>query len=169
MKSLIPSLCLFCFLAIPFNSAFAAKPLPPINPNHALYEVPVEAGVSYDDVVTSLKVISEGMNFVNPANFPIGDHMKQRGMNPQGVLETRSFCNLSLGTEIFLDHPEFVVFAPCRIGIYTREGQLYLAIDRPTYDLNHNIAHPTQRAQQAAQELERVLIDIIDKARKGEI
>jgi uncharacterized protein (DUF302 family) len=169
MKSQLQGLCLFFCSVLASSQLYAASPLPPINPNSAIYEVPVETGVSYDDVVTSLKVISEGLNFVNPANFPIGDHMKQRGMTPQGVLETRSFCNLSLGTEIFLDHPEFVVFAPCRIGIYTRQEQLYLAIDRPTYDLNHNIEHPTERAQKAAQELERVLIDIIDKARKGEI
>lgn len=146
----------------------AAQALPAVDENNAIYEVAVEPGVSYDDVVTSLKVISEGLNFVNPANFPIGEHMLQRGMTPQGVLETRSFCNLGLGTEIFLDHPEFVVFAPCRIGLYTRKGQLYLAIDRPTHDLKH-IKNPTQRAQKAAQALEKVLIQIIDQARKGEI
>jgi hypothetical protein len=69
----------------------AAQALPAVDENNAIYEVAVEPGVSYDDVVTSLKVISEGLNFVNPANFPIGEHMLQRGMTPQGVLETRSF------------------------------------------------------------------------------
>jgi uncharacterized protein (DUF302 family) len=114
--------------------ASAAQPMPQIDRNSAVYMVPVEPGVSYDDVVTSLKVISEGMNFVNPANFPIGDHMKTRGQAPQGALEVRSFCNLSMGTEIFLDHPEFVVFAPCRVGLFHKQGQLYLAIDKaPVY------------------------------------
>lgn len=149
-------------------SAMAARPLPAIDFNNAIYVVPVEPNVSYDDVVTSLKVISEGMNFVNPANFPIGEHMKQRGQAPEGVLEVRAFCNLGLGAEIMLDHPEFVVFAPCRIGVYQQKGQLYLAIDRPTYDLK-SIKSPTPRAQKAAQELENALIQIIDKARKGDI
>ena len=149
-------------------AAFAAKPLPPIDFNQAIYAVPVEPNVSYDDVITSLKVISEGMNFVNPANFPIGEHMKQRGQAPQGVLEVRAFCNLGMGAEIMLDHPEFVVFAPCRIGIYEQKSQLYLAIDRPTYDLK-SIKNPTPRAQKAAQELENTLIQMIDKARKGDI
>jgi len=40
----------------------------------------VNDGVSYQDVVDSLKSVSEGLNFVNPANFPIGEHMKQRGV-----------------------------------------------------------------------------------------
>ena len=120
-------------------AAFAASPLPTIDFNKAIYVVPVEPQVTYDDVLTSLKVISEGMNFVNPANFPIGEHMKQRGQAPQGVLEVRAFCNLGMGAEIMLDHPEFVVFAPCRIGIYEHKSQLYLALQhwhlfpRPMY------------------------------------
>jgi uncharacterized protein (DUF302 family) len=149
-------------------TAFAAKPMPPIDSGKAIYAVPAEPNVTYEDVITSLKVISEGMNFVNPANFPIGEHMKQRGQAPEGVLEVRAFCNLGMGAEIMLDHPEFVVFAPCRIGIYEQKGQLYLAIDRPTYDLK-SIKNPTPRAQKAAQELESTLIQIIDKARRGDI
>ena len=164
MNKILLGLSLLCISCV----AFAAKPLPPIDFNQAIYAVPVEPNVSYDDVITSLKVISEGMNFVNPANFPIGDHMKQRGQAPQGVLEVRAFCNLGMGAEIMLDHPEFVVFAPCRIGIYENKGQLYLAIDRPTYDLK-SIKNPTPRAQKAAQELESTLIQILDKARKGDI
>ncbi len=156
-------------LSILFASTLqAAQPMPSIDLNSAVYMVPVEPEVSYDDVVTSLKVISEGMNFVNPANFPIGDHMKDRGQAPQGALEVRSFCNLSMGTEIFLDHPEFVVFAPCRVGLFHKQGQLYLAIDRPTFDLK-SIKNPTPRAQKAAQQLEDVLISIVEKARKGDI
>jgi uncharacterized protein (DUF302 family) len=148
--------------------ANAVQPMPQIDQNSAVYIVPVEPDVSYDDVVTSLKVISEGMNFVNPANFPIGDHMKERGQAPEGVLEVRSFCNLSMGTEIFLDHPEFIVFAPCRVGLFQKQGQLYLALDRPTFDLK-SIKNPTPRAKKSAQQLEDVLISIIEKARKGDI
>lgn len=157
----------FLLFAIPLLVQ-AAKPMPTIDRDSAVYVVPVEPDVSYDDLVTSLKVISEGLNFVNPANFPIGDHMKERGQAPEGALEVRSFCNLSMGTEIFLDHPEFIVFAPCRVGVFHKQGQLYLAIDRPTFDLK-SIKNPTPRAQKAAQQLEDVLINIIDKARKGDI
>ena len=164
MKKTFLAFTLLCFSF----DASAAKPLPSIDFSKAIYVVPVEPNVTYDDVITSLKVISEGMNFVNPANFPIGEHMKLRGQTPEGVLEVRAFCNLAMGAEIMLDHPEFVVFAPCRIGIYEQKSQLYLAIDRPTYDLK-SIKNPTPRAQKAAQQLESTLIQIIDKARKGDI
>ena len=147
--------------------------LPDLDLNSAIYEVPVKEGVSYQDVLDSLKSISEGMNFVNPANFPIGEHLKLRGVDPQGVKEVHSFCNLSMGTEIMLDHPEFLVFAPCRIALYEKPDankklKLFLALDRPTYDLK-SIRNPTERAKKSAQELEDALIKLIDKARKGEI
>ncbi len=147
--------------------------LPPIDLTSAIYELPVKQGVSYQDVIDSLKSVSEGMNFVNPANFPIGEHMKLRGVDPQGVKEVHSFCNLSLGTDIMLDHPEFLVFAPCRIALYektdvSQKRQLFLALDRPTFDLK-SIKNPTPRAQKSAQELEDALIQLMDKASRGDI
>jgi uncharacterized protein (DUF302 family) len=144
-----------------------------VDANSAIYEVQVADGVSYQDVVDSLKSVSEGMNFVNPANFPIGDHIKLRGIDPQGIKVVHSFCNLTMGTDIFLDHPEFLVFAPCRIAIYEKQDanqklKLFIGLARPTYDLK-SIKTPTVRAQNAAQELEDALIKLLDKARKGDI
>lgn len=147
--------------------------MPAIDPNSAVYEVPVNDGVSYQDVIDSLKSVSEGMNFVNPANFPIGDHMKLRGVDPQGVKEVHSFCNLSMGTEIILDHPEFLVFAPCRIALYEKPDankklKLFIGLARPTFDLK-SIKNPTKRATLSAQQLEDALMLLLSKARKGDI
>ncbi|HSF71554.1 MAG TPA: DUF302 domain-containing protein [Methylotenera sp.] len=144
-----------------------------VDKNSAIYEVAVNDGVSYQDVIDSLKSLSEGMNFVNPANFPIGEHMKLRGVDPQGVKEVHSFCNLSMGTEIILDHPEFLVFAPCRIALYEKldsdkKYKLFIGLARPTFDLK-NIKNPTDRALKSAQQLEDALILLVDKARKGDI
>ena len=149
------------------------KGMPSIDFTTAIYEVPVNDGVSYQEVVDSLKTVSEGMNFVNPANFPIGEHMKARGVDPQGIKEVHSFCNLSMGTEIILDHPEFLVFAPCRIALYEKPDinkklKLFIGLDRPTFDLK-SIKNPTERAKKSAQQLEDALIELMDKARSGDI
>jgi uncharacterized protein (DUF302 family) len=139
----------------------------------AIYEVQVADGVSYQDVLDSLKSVSEGMNFVNPANFPIGDHIKLRGIDPQGIKVVHSFCNLTMGTDIFLDHPEFLVFAPCRIAIYEKPDadkklKLFIGLALPSYDLK-SIKNPTERAQKAAQQLDEALITLLNKASKGDI
>lgn len=143
-----------------------------INPKTAIYEVAVKEGISYQEVIESLKSISEGMNFVNPANFPIGEHLQLRGIDPHGIKEVHSFCNLSMGADIMLDHPEFLVFAPCRIAIYEKldannKRQLFIGLARPTYDLK-SIKNPTERAKQSAQQLEDALISLIRKASVGD-
>lgn len=146
---------------------------PAINPESAIYEIPVQDGVSYQDVVDSLKSVSQGMNYVNPANFNIAEQMKKREIDPKGVKEVHALCNLGLGIEIMLDHPEFIVFAPCRIALYEKHDasnkmQLYLALDRPTFDLK-SIKNPTARAKKSAQELEDNLIDLMKKVSRGDI
>ena len=78
-----------------------------------------------------------------------------------------------MGTDIMLDHPEFLVFSPCRIALYEKPDankklKLFLGLDRPTFDLK-SIKNPTERAQKSAQQLEDALILLMSKARKGEI
>lgn len=155
------------------NKIEAIGDMPAIDVNSAIYEVPVKDGVTYQDVIESLKTVSEGMNFVNPANFPVGEHIKARGVDPQGIKEVHSFCNLSMDTEIMLDHPEFLVFAPCRIALYEKSNgnkklKLFIGLARPTFDLK-SIKKPTERAKKAAQQLEDALILLISKARNGDI
>ena len=145
-----------------------AGPMPPIDPETPLYIVQVEPGVSHDDVVDSLKSAAESKNFVSPATFPIGEHIRQRGLPLQGVLEVRSFCSLGIGAEILMESPEFAAFAPCRMAIYEKQGQLYMALDRPSYALRYIKGH-SAKAEQAAKQIEETLIWMMDKARKGEI
>lgn len=159
---------LVIFMLLTATCVQAVEPLPAVNPENALYIVKVEPGVSYDDVVTSLKSAAEGKNFVSPAAFPIGDHIRERGLPLQGVLEVRTYCSLGIGAEILLETPEFAAFAPCRIAIYEKQGDLYLALDRPTFALRH-IPNHSPKAVQAAQQIEETLIWMLDKARKGEI
>ncbi|HQN65218.1 MAG TPA: DUF302 domain-containing protein [Methylophilus sp.] len=142
--------------------------LPPLDLDNAIYEVPVNPGLSHQDVVDSLKSVSQGMNFVTAANFNIAEQIKKRDIDPQGVKEVYAICNLSMGIEIMLDHPEFIVFAPCRLALYEKQGKLTLGLDRPTFDLK-NIKNPSDRAKRSAQELEDALIRLMEKASKGDI
>lgn len=176
LKTLIPALLLLLSACVApatiTKTQGSSSGMPAIDPTSAIYEVAVQDGVTYKDVVESLKSLSVANNFVNPANFPIGEHIKQRGVDPQGIKDVHSFCNLSLGTDIMLDHPEFLVFVPCRIAIYekpdaNKQLKLYLALARPTFDLQ-SIKNATARAKKAAQALEKTLIEIVTKASRGD-
>jgi uncharacterized protein (DUF302 family) len=143
-------------------------PMPSVNPDNALYIVPVEPGVAHEDIVISLDSAAQGKNFVSPATFPIGEHIRERGQELQGLIEVRTYCSLGIGAEVLMEYPEFAAFAPCRIAIYEKQGRFYLALDRPTYALRH-LGSVNQLARDAAQEMEDTLIWMMEKARKGEI
>lgn len=173
MQNSLKTLYLLTLLSVGCATANPSNDMPPIDPSSAIYEVPVNEGVSYQDVLDSLKSVSAGMNYVSPAAFNIAEQMKKRDIDPQGIKEVHAVCNLGMGTEIMLDHPEFIVFAPCRIAIYEKSDankklKLFIALDRPTYDLK-SIKNPTERAKKSAQELEDGLIKLIEKVRKGDI
>ena len=168
MLKTLPARGVLLILSLTSAMAMAVQPMPPVDPETPIYTVQVEPGVSYEDVVTSLKVAADGKNFVSPAVFPIGEHIKQRGLPLVGVLEVRTYCSLGIGAEILMESPEFAVFAPCRIAIYQKQGQLYLSLDRPTYALRY-IKNHSAKAEQAAKQIEDTLIWMLDKARKGEI
>ena len=167
-RSLAPVLALLASLiALPACAATPA-PMPAVNPGNALYIVPVEPGVTHEDIVISLDSAAFSKNFVSPATFAIGDHIRERGLQLPGVLEVRTYCSLGIGAEVLVDYPEFAAFAPCRIAIYEKQGRLYLALDRPTYALRH-LGNVSQQVRDAAKQLEETLIWMMDKARKGEI
>ena len=170
--SLMVVLALMMSSCVPEQSNEANIQKTGIDPNSALYEVEVEDDVSHQDVIDSLKSLSEGMNFASSASFPIDENIKKRGIDPQGIKEVYTYCNLTMGMDILLDHPEFLVFAPCRIAVYERPDannkmKLYLGLDRPTYDLK-SIKNPTNRAQKSAQALEDALIELMHRASEGD-
>ncbi len=169
-RFLMPALALVASLiTLPACAAGGqVAPMPPVNQDNALYIVPVEPGVSHQDIVISLDSAALGKNFVSPAIFPIGEHIIERGQKLQGLIEVRTYCSLSIGAEVLMEYPEFAAFAPCRIAIYEKQGRLYLALDRPTYALRH-IGNVGQHVKDAAQQLEETLIWMMDMARKGEI
>ncbi len=145
---------------------------PKINPNSAIYEVAVQQGITHQEVLDSLKSVAVGMNFAASAHFEIDKSMRLRDIEPQGIKEVYTYCHLGMGANILLDHPEFLVFAPCRIAVYEKPDannimQLYLGLDRPTFDLK-SIKNPTERAQKSAQQLEDGLIELMHRASEGD-
>lgn len=139
-----------------------------ITTNNAIYEVAIQPGVTRDDILTSLKSNAQNLNMVSPASFLLNDHLKERGEAIPGYLEVHSYCSLGMGAEIFREYPQFSVYAPCRIALYTRNGKDYLGMARPTVDLE-KIPNVSPHAKTIMHKMEDMLIEIMNKAAKGEI
>ena len=86
--------------------------------NWFAYKVKVKKGVSYDDVVESMKLRANKLNFKYVGvNAMWKDFQAVLGDKDAPRIEVHSFCDIAVARELLKISPEFLVFLPCRIAI----------------------------------------------------
>jgi uncharacterized protein (DUF302 family) len=82
------------------------------------YKVKVKKGVSFDDVLESMKLRANKLNFKYVgSNLMWKDFQAVLGDKDAPRIEVHSFCDIAVGRDLLRTSPEFLVFLPCRIGI----------------------------------------------------
>jgi len=82
------------------------------------HKVKVKKGVSFDDVVDSMKLRANKLNFKYVgSNLMYKDFQAVLGDTTAPRIEVHSFCDIAVGRDLLKISPEFLVFLPCRIGI----------------------------------------------------
>lgn len=86
--------------------------------NWFAHKVKVKPGVSFDDVVDSMKLRANKLNFKYVGNnLMYKDFQAVLGDMTAPRIEVHSFCDIAVGRDLLKIAPEFLVFLPCRIGI----------------------------------------------------
>lgn len=86
--------------------------------NWFAYKVKVKKGVSFDDVLESMKLRANKLNFKYVgSNLMWKDFQAVLGDMDAPRIEVHSFCDIAVGRDLLKISPEFLVFLPCRIGI----------------------------------------------------
>ncbi len=86
--------------------------------NWFAHKVKVKPGVSFDDVVESMKLRANKLNFKYVGNnLMYKDFQAVLGDMSAPRIEVHSFCDIAVGRDLLRISPEFLVFLPCRIGI----------------------------------------------------
>ncbi len=86
--------------------------------NWMAHKIKVKPGVSFDDVVQSMNLRANQLNFKH-----VGENLMYKDF--QAVLEDKdaprievhSYCDIAVGRELLKISPEFVVFLPCRVVV----------------------------------------------------
>ncbi len=82
------------------------------------HKVKVKKGVSFDDVVESMMLRSNKLNFKYVgSNLMHKDFRAVLGDMDAPRVEVHSFCDIAVGRDLLKISPEFLVFLPCRIGV----------------------------------------------------
>lgn len=140
--------------------------MPAVDPKTPIYQVDVAKGVSLDDVRQSIEMASQERNMNIVGKLDIQEGMKGRGFEAKDTYLIYEVCNLGMGADIIKAAPEFGIFAPCKIVIYSRNGQLKLLTYRPTYALTHLKNYP-EETRKVAQQIENDIIYVMSKAKDG--
>ncbi len=86
--------------------------------NWFTYKIQAKPGVSFDDVVESMMLRANKLNFKYVGNnLMYKDFQAVLGDMTAPRIEVHSFCDIGVGRDLLRISPEFLVFLPCRIGV----------------------------------------------------
>lgn len=86
--------------------------------NLMTYKVKAKAGVSFDEVVDSMKLRANFHNYKFVGHNPLSKDVQAVTGKPTSRVEVFSFCDSVLARKL-LDHvPELIAFLPCRIAVF---------------------------------------------------
>jgi uncharacterized protein (DUF302 family) len=109
-------------------SEFAAKLLETGDPGVAMmWSVPVEEGLSTDEVVESLKSLATSKNLLFVGESPFYQQVEAITGEPYRYVNFLSFCDAQVGRSMLEYRDQYSGFMPCRIALVEdREGRLTL-------------------------------------------
>ncbi len=81
-------------------------------------KIKAKPGLSFDDVVESMMLRANKLNFKYVGNnLMYKDFQAVLGDMTAPRIEVHSFCDIAVGRDLLKISPEFLVFLPCRIGV----------------------------------------------------
>jgi uncharacterized protein (DUF302 family) len=86
--------------------------------NWFAHKIKAKPGLSFDDVVESMMLRANKLNFKYVGNnLMYKDFRAVLGDMDAPRIEVHSFCDIAVGRDLLKISPEFLVFLPCRIGV----------------------------------------------------
>lgn len=102
---------------LPMMTGFMQMAMPDVM-NFFAHKYKVKKGVTFDDVVESMKLSANKQNLkLVGENLMWKDFRAVLGDQDGPRMEVYSFCDIAVGRELLKVSPEFIVFLPCRIAV----------------------------------------------------
>lgn len=141
--------------------------------NLLAYKVEAKPGLSYDDVVASMKARANKINFKFVGVNAIWKDVAASTGKPTPRVEIFNFCDANIARELLDYSLEFVIFLPCRIAVVEDAEQkiwlLMLDWDVRWVDDIPNPDRISDPLRQGATKLRQGLEDIIQAGANGDL
>ena len=133
-----------------------------------VWAVPVEEGISAEDVEESMKSLAAARNFLFVGESPFYKQAEAVTGEPFRHVSLMNFCDARLGIKMINQNEAYTAFMPCTISVVEdKEGKLWL------YSLNmdfliHGAKELPPNLKAGALRVRRTMRDIMEGAARGE-
>jgi uncharacterized protein (DUF302 family) len=133
-----------------------------------VWKVPVNEGLSADDVEQTMKVVANEHNFKNVGELPLYKEIEAMSGKPSRFIKIFMFCNAMTAARMIDYSPAYSAYLPCRITLLEDStGKLWL------YTLNmdlmiHGGRELPPELKQEAMQVKDIILDIMNRGAKGE-
>ncbi len=142
--------------------------------NYFAVKYKAKPGLTFDDVVDSLKLRANQLNFkFVGSNLMWKDFKAVLGDDTAPRVEVFSFCDIAVGRQLLKLIPEMIVFLPCRIAVMEDAKKniwvLTLDWDMTWLDYAGKTMGITPELRKSAQEIRVKMDDMMRAAANGEL
>jgi len=134
----------------------------------SIWKIPVEEGLSADDVEETMKFIANEHNMSNVGELPLSKDIEAKSGSSYRFVKIYLFCN-SLTAARMLDYSDaYSAYLPCRITLMEdKAGKLWLMALNMDLMIYGGEPLPADLKQEALQVKEQIL-DIMNRGAKGD-
>ncbi|MCP4937344.1 MAG: DUF302 domain-containing protein [bacterium] len=128
----------------------------------------VADGISFEDVHESIKTIAQENNIKDVGFLPLGDQVSAMNGKPWRKLNIYLYCN-PLTAQKMVDHSDaYAAYLPCRISLLEdKQGKLWIYTLDMDMMIHGGKALPPKLLKEAI-EVKRIILDVLDRASKGD-
>jgi uncharacterized protein (DUF302 family) len=133
-----------------------------------VWKIPVEEGLSAEDVEDAMKSVANEHNFKNVGELPLSEQVAIMTGKDQRFWKIYMFCDPLTAAKMVNYSDAFSAYLPCRIALVEdNEGQLWL------YTLNmdmmiHGGATLPDELYEEATNVKKIILDIMNRGAAGE-
>ncbi len=141
--------------------------------NYFAYKIKAKPGVSFDEVVESMKLRANRVNLKLVGSNLLWKEFQSLGDTEAPRVEVFSFCDIAVGRELLKFIPEMVVFLPCRVAVMEDADKniwvLTLDWDVTWLDLAGKQAGITPELREGAKKIREKLEEVMQAGANGEL
>lgn len=134
----------------------------------SIWKVPVDEGMTADDVEETMKMVANEHNFKNVGEMPLYKEVEAMSGQPYRYVKIFMFCNALTAARMLDYNDAFSSYLPCRITlIEDMQGKLWL------YTLNmdgmiYGGKPLPAELKQEAENVKEIILDIMNRGATGE-